>query len=157
MKLVQVKQTEIEILERLLQLYLHDVSKYFPIDFDENAGLYLYDSLDKYFNDSKNYAYFIKLEEKIAGFILVDTTESENIIQEMFVLNHHKSNGVGKKAVYDILDKYKGNWVIKSLPSSEPAERFWNRTIKEYTNENYHVQHVGKYNRAIFTFNNSDE
>lgn len=157
MKLVQVKQKDIKILERLLQLYLHDVSNCFPIDFDENTGLYLYDSLDKYFDDSKNYAYFIKLEEKIAGFILVDTDETDIIIQEMFILNHHKNKGIGKLAVYEVLGKNKGSWVIKSLPSSEPAERFWNRTIKEYTNDNYHVEHVGRYNRAIFTFNNRDE
>ncbi len=157
MELVQIKQKDLEILERLLQLYLHDISKYFPIEFEENTGLYLYDGLDKYFDGSKNYAYFIKLEKKIAGFILVDSNENEKIIQEMFVLNHHKNKGIGKLAVCKVLENSKGNWIIKSLPNSEPAERFWDRTIKEYTNNSYHVEHVGRYNRAVFTFNNSDK
>ncbi len=60
MELIQIKQKELKVLERLMQLYLHDISLYFPIDFDEETGLYLYDSLDKYLDDSKNYGYFIK-------------------------------------------------------------------------------------------------
>ena len=157
MELIQIKKTDSEILERLLQLYLHDISYHFPMEFEESTGLYLYNSLDKYFDDSKNCAYFIKTEEKTAGFILVDFNEDEIIIQEIFVLNNYKNKGIGKSAVYEVFDKHRGNWVIKSLPCSEPSERFWNRTIKEYTSDNYHVEHIGRYNRAVFTFNNIDK
>lgn len=157
MKLVQIQKNEEKILERLLQLYLHDISSHFPIDFDEKKGIYLYDKLDKYFDNSNNYAYFIKNEENLLGFMLIDSCDNEMIVQEMFVLNHHKNKGIGKAAAYSIFDKYKGNWIIKSLPCSEPSERFWNRTIKEYTNTKYEIEHIGKYNRAVFRFNNSEE
>lgn len=153
MKLVQIKENDLEVLEKLLQLYLHDISFYFPIDFNNDEGLYLYDDLNKYFNNTVNYGYFIYFNNNIAGFILIETNANENIIQEMFILNHFKNKGIGKLAIYDLLDKHKGSWIIKSLPNSEPSERFWTKTIKDYTNNNYNIEHVGKYKRAVFTFN----
>ncbi|MDO5569143.1 MAG: GNAT family N-acetyltransferase [bacterium] len=157
MKLVQIQKEEENILKRLLQLYLHDISNYFTIDFDESSGLYLYDNLDKYFDNSNNYAYFIKNEQSLLGFMLIDSNDNEMIVQEIFILNQYKNKGIGKNAIYSVFNKHKGNWLIKSLPCSEPSERFWNRTIKEYTNNKYEVEHIGKYNRAVFRFNNLEK
>lgn len=141
-------------LERMLQLYLHDISLYFPIEFDDKTGIYKYDDLDKYFINESNYAYFIRYEGNIVGFVLIDVADKQNIIQEMFVLNNYKSKGIGKDAVINIFNQYRGNWIIRSLPNSSKAENFWNKTIKEYTNNKFEVEHVGKYKRAVFTFNN---
>ena len=55
-KLEKVRLEDRNKLERLLQLYLHDLSLYFPITFNSDIYQYEYD-LDKYFID--NYAYFI--------------------------------------------------------------------------------------------------
>lgn len=153
-KIEKVKKEERNILERMLQLYLHDVSNYFPMDFDSKKGLYEYDELDKYFDDSANIAYFIKNEEKILGFSLVDISDNENVIQEMFTLNNYKGQNVGTKAAELIFDSKKGNWTVRSLPKSDKAENFWNKCIKKYTNDSFKITSVGKFNRAVFTFNN---
>ena len=143
------------IIGRLMQLYLHDISLYFPMDMDQKTGLYIYDDLDSYLNASEDKsAYIIRSDNSIAGFILADFTEEKNIIQEMFILNNFKIKGIGSKAVKELFDSHRGNWEIKSLPSSEQAELFWIKTVKEYTNNNFEVDHIGKYNRAIITFNN---
>lgn len=149
-----VKKEEITILNKMLQLYLHDISSYFQMEFNSEIGEYEYDSLNKYFTNNDNYAYFIKSDNQIVGFSLVDADDSEISIQEMFIMNGYKSKGIGKEAVFSIFNKHKGNWTVKSLPNSPKAEIFWNRTIKEYTKNNYDTEHVGKYNRAIFTFSN---
>ena len=78
----------------------------------------------------------------------------ENIVQEMFVLNNFKRKGIGSKAVIELFDNHKGNWKIKSLPLSKQAESFWINIVKEYTNNNLEVDYIGKYNRAIISFNN---
>ena len=46
---------------------------YFPITFDSLKCEYVYDDSDKYFTD--NYAYFIKCDNDICGFILPMTTK----------------------------------------------------------------------------------
>ena len=143
------------IIERLMQLYLHNISLYFPMDIDQETGLYIYDDLDSYLNGAKDKsAYIIKNDNCIAGFILADFTEEKNIVQEMFILNNFKRKGIGYKAIKELFDGHRGNWEIKSLPLSEQAELFWINIVKEYTNNKFEVEHIGKFNRAIITFNN---
>lgn len=143
-----------EILERLMQLYLHNISLDFPMEFNSKNGMYQYDDLDKYFSDEEHKALFILSENEICGFTLIDLLNDKNIVQEMFVLNHCKRKGIGKQAINIIFDKYKGEWEIKSLPCSENASNFWISTVKEYTDDNFELEYVGKYNRAVLTFRN---
>lgn len=140
-ELIKVNKNEKEKLEKLLQLYLHDLSIYFPLDFDSEKCEYKYD-LDKYFNN--DFAYFIKFDNNILGFILIDNNgESNYEISEMFVLNNYKNKKVGTISV------------IKAVPKSEIAEKFWVKVISEYTNNNYELYHTGKYDRAELYFSNN--
>ena len=154
MNIELVNNNERKVLDNMLQLYLHDISLYFGIEFNSNTGLYQYDSLDKYFNNSNNYPYFIKINNDIAGFILLDKVDDNMVVQEMFILNNYKNKGIGRDAIVEIFNKYKGNWIVKALPNSIKAETFWIRTIKEYTSNNCNIEYVGQYNRAVITFNN---
>lgn len=154
---ITLKEIELEkkdILNNLMQLYLHNISLNFPMDFDSNTGMYGYDDIEKYFENDNNKAFFILKENEIAGFMLIDLSDEKNIVQEMFVLNNYKRKGVGKTAVSILFDKFRGNWEIKSLPCSKSAEKFWISSVKEYTNDQFNLEYVGKFNRAVLTFNN---
>lgn len=152
-ELIKVNKNEKEKLEKLLQLYLHDLSIYFLLDFDSEKCEYKYD-LDKYFNN--DFAYFIKSDNNILGFILIDNNgESNYEISEMFVLNNYKNKKVGTISVIKAFALYKGKWTIKAVPKSEIAEKFWVKVISEYTNNNYELYHTGKYDRAELYFSNN--
>lgn len=153
-KLEKVRLEDRNKLERLLQLYLHDLSLYFPITFNSDICQYEYD-LDKYFID--NYAYFIKSDNDILGFVLIDDNRNNNYeISEIFVLNNYKRNKIGKEVAIKVFDMYKGNWTIKSVPNSKVAESFWKMVVKDYTNNNYIEKYTGKYNRLEIYFSNGD-
>ncbi len=148
-----MKKKEKSTLEKLLQLYLYDLSFYFPIDFDSTKCEYEY-NLNKYFED--NYVYFIQSDEDILEFILVDNNSNNNYeISEMFVLNNYKGNKIGAQSVIKIFDKYRGNWTIKEVPRSPVAESSWKKTVSNYTKENFKIEHTGKYNRAELYFTNN--
>ncbi len=148
----KVKNGERKKLERLLQLYLHDLSLCFPISFNSKICEYEYD-LNKYFVN--NYAYFIKSNNDILGFVLVDDNLENNYeISEMFVLNNYKGRKIGEEAVKKIFDIYRGNWTIKVVPLSPIAESFWKKAVNNYTNGNFKLEHTGKYNRAELYFSN---
>lgn len=149
-ELINVEKKEENILNNLLQLYLHEINFYFPIQFDSLKGEYQYENLDIYFNNQNNKAYFIKSKLDIIGFLLINKKEDTNIIQEIFVLNNYKNKGIGKKVVALLIKK--GKWLIKSLPNSPLAEKFWDKTICKITNGNYLVEHIGKYERAVYRF-----
>ena len=120
---------EKEKLKKLLQLYLHDLSLYFPLPFNSITCEYDY-NIDKYFSD--NYAYFIKDNNNILGFILVDDNKNNNYeISEIFVLNNYKRNKIGKESVTKVFNLHRGNWTIKAVPNSIIAESFWKNIVKE--------------------------
>ncbi len=149
----KVMSSERRNLEKLLQLYLHDISLYFPITFNSKTCEYEYD-LNKYFD--KNYAYFIKSNDNILGFVLIDNNLKDNYeISEIFILNNYKGNKIGEEAVSKVFDIYKGNWTIKVVPSSPVAEAFWKKTVNNYTKGNFKLEYTGKYSRAELYFNNN--
>ena len=85
---ITLKEIELEkkdILNNLMQLYLHNISLNFPMDFDSNTGMYGYDDIEKYFENDNNKAFFILKENEIAGFMLIDLSDEKNIVQEMFI------------------------------------------------------------------------
>ena len=143
------------ILDRLFQLYYHDISLEFPLDLDNETMLYEVDDLSKYFEGDNNKGYFIKYEDKIAGFVLVDLYEDKNVIDQIFVLNNFKGHGLAKQVVFIVFDKFKGNWEIKAVPESKRAEGFWLKVVNEYTNGDYTEERIGRYNRLMLTFNNN--
>lgn len=150
---ITVEEIEVEdndLLEKMVQLYLHDISKYFKIDFDSTKCEYEYD-ISSYFIFNK--AYFIKSDDNILGFILLDINSNDDFeISEIFVLNNYKNNKVGTKAIRLIFDMYKGKFIIKVVPNSKKAEKFWENTVKDYTNNNYEIEHNGEENRIILSF-----
>ena len=151
-ELKKVTIKERKKLENLLQLYLHDLSLLFSIPFNSTTCEYEYD-LNKYFKD--DYAYFIKSDKDILGFILIDNNLNNNYeISEIFVLNNYKGKKVGETAVKKVFDLYKGNWTIKAVPLSPVAEAFWEKTISKYTNGNFQYKYTGKYNRLEIHFTN---
>ena len=151
MKLREITIQEQKKLEKLIQLYLHDISKYFKIDFNSNTCEYLY-NLSTYFQ--KNKAYFIEVNNNIVGFILLDINIDNYEISEIFILNNYKNNHYGEEAITTIFNMYKGNWIIKAVPNSNIAENFWNKVITKYTKNKYKVIKTGKYNRPEYYFNN---
>ena len=70
-KLVQVKADEKDILYRLLQFALYDGSFYINNELNE-YGIFEYKYFDDYFTDSTRDKYFIKFEEKLVGFVLIN-------------------------------------------------------------------------------------
>lgn len=154
MELIKVEKKDKELLENLLQLYLHDLSFNFPIDFSEEKGKFIYPELDQYFENKNNIAYFMQKEGVKVGFILLNKNEDEYLVQELFVLNPYKRRGIGREGACKIFDNYKGSWTIKSLPCSKDVELFWKDTLKEYTKDNYNMTRIGNYDRAVFKFNN---
>lgn len=155
-ELVRVTKEEYPKLENIFQLYLHELSAYFKADFNNETCKYEYD-LIKYLDNDNNISYFIKEDNNICGFLLIDIIENNTYeISETFIINNYKKRHLGTKAVTRIFNMYKGDWIIKTVPNSPVAEPFWTKVIEKYTNNNYKKIYTGKYNRAELYFNNLD-
>lgn len=142
LELVEVTLQEKEILNNLLEKYQYEFSQWDKNDIDEN-GLYGYEYLDCYFTEEHRYPYFIKVDQKIAGFVMISDYpeapeyETDFCLSEFFILYKYRRNGYGREAVRKVLDMHHGKWQLKRHPHNIASVHFWNKVIHEYTNGNY--------------------
>ena len=66
-----VKKEEKEILKNLMEKYRYEFSQYDDLD-TNNLGLYGYDYFDNYWTENNRFPFFIKVNNKLAGFIMIN-------------------------------------------------------------------------------------
>ncbi len=136
-----VEKDEKEILRNLLEKYKYEFSQYDDTDVN-NLGLYGYEYVDNYWTEENRYPFFIKVDGKLAGFIMVNDypeveIETNYSMSEFFVMYKYRGYGVGKYAAKYIFDKLRGKWQLKIHPKNSISEKFWIKIIDEYTKGNY--------------------
>lgn len=141
----KIEKKDKHILTNLFQLYLHDISFSLPMDVNKH-GIFDCASLDSYVNDEiENYPFFIKADNKYIGFALIDKRiiESNDTyeLNILFILNSYKNNGIGRIIAFNMFNMFEGNWEIKPTPHCRRAKKFWERVIKEYTNNKYTIEY----------------
>lgn len=70
LKIEKAKKEDRNTMMNLLEKYLYEFSQWDKADVNEN-GLYGYEYLDCYFEEENRYPYFIKVDDKIAGLVLI--------------------------------------------------------------------------------------
>jgi predicted acetyltransferase len=142
--IVLVKREEKEILRNLLEKYAYEFSQYTLMDVND-LGLYGYDWLDCYWTDKNRFPYFIKVDGKLTGFVMVNNypevpnTKVDFCISEFFVMHKYRKQGVGKAAAFKVFDLHHGSWQLKRHPKNKASVYFWDKVIKEYTNNQFEL------------------
>ena len=130
-----------EILRNLIEKYNYEFSQYDLRDVND-LGLYGYNYLDCYWYEENRFAFFIKVDGKLAGFVMVNNFPEADVptdysMSEFFVMYKYRRCGVGKYAAFAVLDMFKGKWQLKRHPNNIASVYFWDKVISEYTNGNY--------------------
>lgn len=158
-KIEQILIEQKSVLVQLMELCNYDFSIYEDADLNE-YGYYGYSHIDDYWNEDGRFPYLIRVNEKIAGFVLVcshckyNKSSNPHNIAEFFILQKYCRTGIGKYVAKKIFDMHKGGWEVMQLPKNIPARKFWKAVIQEYTNGVFNEcgsleeEHVG------FVFNN---
>ena len=136
-ELIPVDVDEKEILRNLLEKYDYEFSQYDQRDVNA-LGLYGYDYLDYYWTEEDRRAFFIKVDQKLAGFVMVNTypevvAETDYTMAEFFVMHKYRGKGVGRYAAFQVFDMFPGKWQLKRHPKNLGSVHFWNKVIHEYT------------------------
>ncbi|AMC93386.1 acetyltransferase [Erysipelothrix larvae] len=137
-----VSLEEREILANLLEKYLYEFSQYTEVDVNP-LGLYGYMYLDYTWTQSNRWAYFIMIDDALAGFVMVnDYPEAFDRItdfslSEFFILHKYRRNRVGTSVFETLCSLHKGSWQLKCHPKNIPSVKFWEKVISTYTLNNY--------------------
>lgn len=116
------------LLDNLLQLYLHDLSEFVPIEVNPQ-GKYDQTMSPKYVSSFDKVAYIIHIDLHIIGFVLVEPYGEYIKINDLFVLNMWRGKGVGSALVTLLLQKGKP-LLCEYHTRNELANYFWTNIMK---------------------------
>lgn len=132
------KKGEKEIVENLLQYYLHDFSEFQQLPISDD-GRFKYPTLDDYWQDPNRYPFLIRLDEKLSGFALLRfdmetmAPTGQMDLVEFFIIRSNRRKGVATEAARKLWDLFPGHWLVRVLQSNKPAYPFWKKAISAYT------------------------
>ena len=132
-----VSKGEKEILRNLLEKYDYEWSQYDNRDVND-FGLFGYDYLDNYWTEENRFPYFIKVKDKLAGFVMVNDYPIKNMetkysMSEFFVMYKYRKMGVGTYVAKEIFEKHRGKWGLMYHPKNTISKIFWNKVVEEFT------------------------
>jgi len=137
-----IQPSERETLRNLWEKYDYDFSKFDQSDVDA-SGLYSSKAFDYYWTKENVWPYFITVDGKLAGFVMVtdipevEGTETDFQIGEFFVMVKYRRLGIGRHVFFQLLDKHKGRYQLMRHPKNTAAALFWDNVINEYTKGQY--------------------
>ena len=132
-------------IQNMARFYLYDQSRYCASISDEwnipKDGLYECFDFKNYFTDQTKKAFFVKVGETMAGFVLLDrkgqSQETEWNMGEFFILAQFQGKGVAEKVAYEIWKMHPGSWEVSVIPENTKALAFWRNIIDSFTNGHY--------------------
>ena len=144
------------LLRRLMELYLYDFSEFTEEDVNE-LGLYGYEYLDHYWTQSERHAFLIRVDDNLAGFVLVrtlhlDSGEVIHTISEFFIMRKYRGQGVGREVAYRIFDRFPGRWRVGQRQENRGAQIFWHKVIGEYTGGRFEESTHPRWDGPMQTF-----
>ena len=137
--LEKVKKEEKEILNNLLEYYQYDFNIFYNDDLNKN-GKFEFINTDKYFNKKENQAFFVKVDEKYAGFILISkSTEYENkgsFIEEFWIMPKYRKGMFSFKVLKELSNIIKGK--IEFIVLKE--NKRWFKTLNYWIEKNFKIE-----------------
>ena len=157
-ELIAATQEQQPILANLLELYIHDFTELLHLDLGED-GRFGYKNLSSYWQHPDHFPFLVRVNGKLAGLALVKGSgisdhESTWDMAEFFIVRGYRRCGIGTAAAREVWRRFPGRWQVRVLESNEPARRFWNRAILQFTAQPAQATSVktGQQNWHVFSF-----
>ena len=139
MTLIPVGLDNEKVLVNLMEKYEYEFSQYHQWDVHKSGlfGCYLEDEYKE--ENGKYAAFLIEVDGKLAGFIMVGDgvsgdRKTDYQVNEMFVMYKYRRLGIGKKALFEVLETRKGTWQVLYHPDNKASACFWERTADLHIN-----------------------
>ena len=153
-------RSERSLIRRMMELYLHDFSEFDGTDLDEH-GQFGYGDLDYFWFEPTHAAFLVTVDEKLAGFVLVDNEVvldgSERSITEFFVLRKYRRQGVGQQVATAVFNQFPAKWEVRVIAENLPAQTFWRQVIAGYTGNQFEETNRDDddWQGPVFSFDNN--
>ncbi|MCL2153020.1 MAG: hypothetical protein FWH57_08700 [Oscillospiraceae bacterium] len=135
--LKQITQERWSILDRMLQLYTHDINEYFDYSVVlDNNGRYCIKTVEKFLSDG--FGYFIIIGNKYAGFVLLNNKTKPPggvFISELYILPRFRQGFFYRKVVFSLFSELKGHVEFRVLKNNKRALVLFEYLTKKYVSK----------------------
>jgi predicted acetyltransferase len=132
MRITKVEQDGKEILKNLMTLFLHDLSEFNSnLTMNPTNGLFEFDVFEWFFEKEGLTPFFIHVEDRIIGFILLQSGPFSNqefadyVLNSFFILKKYRRKGLGRAACQLFFEQFPGRYAISQILTNTPAILFW--------------------------------
>ena len=165
---IQIIPAQIEeqpVIKQLLELYTYEMTDLADFDINDN-GYFGYVDLPKYWQDPNRYPYIVKVNKKLAGFVLIQKgSPLENDpeiwdVAEFFIMRKFRKNNVGQFVAQKIWHEFNGRWQVRVWDNNTIAHAFWETVIGRFLNKPIQpksTDYQGNTGLLIYKFNSSSE
>lgn len=142
MKITLCKATkeDKDIIQNLGRFYVYEMSRYcgflptWEVPFN---GLFECIDLSSYCEKPDRHAFLVKVEEELAGFVLINkvgsTPDVDWNIGEFFIVSKFQGKGVGSYVAEQVFNQFPGIWETSQIPQNTAAIGFWDRVVSRYS------------------------
>ena len=136
-ELVPATAEQEPVIANMLELYAHDFSEFHAIELGPD-GRFGYPNLPLYWKEPGRYAFLVKMDGHLAGFVLVkrgsQLSKSDAIwdMAEFFVIRGYRRRGIGTKIAHEVWKRFPGLWEIRVMHSNHAARMFWELAIARF-------------------------
>jgi predicted acetyltransferase len=143
--------TERPILRHLMELYQYDFSEFDGADVTP-LGLYDYPYLDHYWVEPERSPFLVRVDGKLAGFVLVARYDYLTgikdtwVMAEFFIMRKYRLQGVGEYVACHIFNQFPGDWQVGQINENPAATSFWRKVIARYSQGNFQEHYLNNEN-----------
>jgi predicted acetyltransferase len=136
--IAQATRDDEPVLAGLAELYQYDFTEFTSEDVGDD-GRFGSAFLARYWAEPDRYAFIARVGGKLAGFALVRRGSELGVeplpwdMVEFFVMKKYRRHGVGRAMAFTLFDRFRGPWQVREIAPNAPAQAFWRRIIREYT------------------------
>ena len=168
-RLIPATMDDYPIIQNMWLYYIYDMGRECRLMKDWECPAtpgFVPDDLTPYFEEPEREAFLIKIEDELAGFVLLRQTGSSlNIhwdMSEFFILAKFQGKGVGSQIAQAIWNTHPGHWEVSVFLENKSALGFWRKVISAYTGKAYNEEiktidyNKNQHQRYFLSFNTSE-
>lgn len=144
-KLIPATLEDYPTIQNMARFYVYEMSRECGLNSTDWAcpadGLYESFDFKHYFTDMDRKAYLVKVNEELAGFVLIYQTGEQSNAQwhmgEFFILARFQHRGIGRLAAQQVWEHHPGSWEVTVIPENQRALQFWRKAITAIVNHHF--------------------
>lgn len=138
--LSKATQEDKNTIQNLGRFYVYEMSRYcgfLPTWEVPSNGLFECIDLSSYCEKPDRHAFLVKVDEELAGFVLINkvgsTPDVDWNIGEFFIVSKFQGKGVGRYVAEQIFNQFPGVWETSQIPENTAAIEFWDNVVSQYS------------------------